>query len=201
MLARFKGLLALALVISACTAAQHAAQAGDRTNWTVLTDGSTFGEFSTIGHDNWRSQDGALVADASINGAPSYLVSAGSYSDFDLYVEFYASNDANSGVFLRCQDRADISDLNCYEVNIFDQRPDPSYGTGAIVRHVEVGPMPKAGGRWNSFEISARGRDITVKLNGRSTARLRSGLFSSGFIALQHGGGTIKFRRVEISSN
>ena len=30
--------------------------------------------------------------------------------------------------------------------------------------------MPKAGGKWNTFEITARGRDIMVVLNGNKTA-------------------------------
>ena len=58
-------------------------------------------------------------------------------------------------------------DRTCYEVNIFDQRPDPTYGTGAIVNFVEVDPMPKAGGKWNTFEITAKGRHLVVVLNGQ----------------------------------
>jgi hypothetical protein len=46
----------------------------------------------------------------------------------------------------------------------------PSYGTGAITRYVEINPMPKAGGKWNTFEITARGRHIMVVLNGNKTA-------------------------------
>ncbi len=30
-------------------------------------------------------------------------------------------------------------------MNVYDQRPDPSYGTGAIVNIAKVSPMPKAG--------------------------------------------------------
>jgi hypothetical protein len=37
-----------------------------------------------------------------------------------------------------------------HEVNIFDRRPDPTYGTGAIVDVAKVSPMPKAGGQWNT---------------------------------------------------
>jgi hypothetical protein len=66
------------------------------------------------------------------------------------------------------------------------------------VRHAEVDPMPTAGGQWNTFEITANGRDITVVLNGETTAELRSGLFEAGPIALQHGSGTIRFRKVAI---
>ncbi|WP_338320125.1 family 16 glycoside hydrolase, partial [Bradyrhizobium ottawaense] len=73
-----------------------------------------------------------------------------------------------------------ITDRTCYEANIFDQRPDPSYGTGAITRYIEINPKPKAGGKWNTFEITAKGRDITVVLNGQKTAELRNGMFDEG---------------------
>ena len=59
-------------------------------------------------------------------------------------VEFWASHDANSGVFMRCQDVKNITDENCYEANIFDQRPDPSFATGAIVK---VAPVPEISSR------------------------------------------------------
>ena len=57
----------------------------------------------------------------------------------------------------------------CYEVNIFDKRPDPTYGTGAIVDVAKVDPMPKAGGKWNTFEITAKGSHLVVVLNGQKT--------------------------------
>jgi hypothetical protein len=75
---------------------------------------------------------------------------------------------------------------------------DPTYGTGAIVYFVEVNPMPKAGGKWNTFEITAKGRQITVVLNGEKTAELHNGLFTEGPFTLQHGAGVIKFRKVAI---
>jgi hypothetical protein len=67
------------------------------------------------------------------------------------------------------------------------------------VRFVEVNPMPKAGGKWNTFEITAKGRTITVVLNGKKTAELRGNeMFVEGPITLQHGAGTIKFRKVAV---
>jgi hypothetical protein len=114
-------------------------------------------------------------------------------------VEFWASDDANSGIFLRCQNPEQITDRSCYEANIFDQRKDPSYGTGAIVRFAEVNPMPKAGGKWNTYEITVKGRTITLMLNGKKTAELRENqMFEEGPITLQHGAGVIKFRKVAI---
>jgi Domain of Unknown Function (DUF1080) len=128
----------------------------------------------------------------------AHLVSKQSYKDFQIYAEFWASHDANSGIFLRCSDPKNPGDRTCYEVNIFDQRPDPTYGTEAIVNFVEVDPMPKAGGQWNTFEITAKGRHLVVVLNGQKTVDSRNGLFTEGPITLQHGAGVIKFRKVAI---
>ena len=166
--------------------------------WTVLLDDKTMGEWDKVGETNWRMEDGALVADKRTSAGPAYLVSKVKYKDFQVYAEFWASDDVNSGIFIRCQDPAKIGDTSCYEVNIFDQRKDPTYGTGAIVKFAEVNPMPKAGGKWNTFEITAKGRLITVLLNGQKTVELHNGLFEDGAIALQHGSGLLKWRKVAI---
>jgi len=66
-------------------------------------------------------------------------------------------------------------------------------------------PMPKAGGKWNVYEITAKGSKFTVILNGQKTVDgAEDTKFASGRIALQHlngavdDKGTIKFRKVEI---
>ncbi len=185
------GFAAAALPISA------AAQSGP--GWTTLLDGTSLDGWNKVGGEsNWRIEDGAVVADKLGGKAPAHLVSQNSYKNFMLHVEFWASEDANSGIYLRCADPANITDRSCYEVNIFDRRPDPTYGTGAIVYYAEVDPMPKAGGKWNTFEITVNGRQITAVLNGQKTAEARNGLFVEGPLTLQHGAGTIKFRKVAI---
>ena len=166
--------------------------------WTTLLDGTKMGEWDRIGESNWRIEDGAVVADKNPSKDAAHLVSKIPYKDFMLHVEFWASDDANSGIFLRCADPKKIADRSCYEVNIFDQRKDPTYGTGGIVNFSEVNPMPKAGGKWNTFEITAKGRQISVMLNGQKTVELHNGLFAEGPITLQHGSGVIKFRKVAI---
>lgn len=186
-----------ALALGSVLPERASSQPGD--GWTVLFDGKNIGDgWDKVGETNWRVEDGAIVADKRTSKDPAHLVSKAKYKDFQLYVEFWASDDANSGIFLRCQDPTKITDRSCYEANIFDQRPDPSYGTGGIVHFAEVNPMPKAGGKWNTYEITAKGRQITLTLNGQKTADLRNGLFVEGPFTLQHGGGTIKFRKVAI---
>jgi Domain of Unknown Function (DUF1080) len=189
------GLIVAVAVIHAAPWA--AGQTGS--GWLSLFDGKAIGdEWSRVGETNWRVEDGAIVADKRTSKDAAHLVTKAKYKDFQVYVEFWASDDANSGIFLRCQDPATITDRSCYEANIFDQRQDPTYGTGGIVHFVEVSPMPKAGGKWNTYEITAKGRQITVVLNGQKTAELHNGLFAEGHLTLQHGAGVIKFRKVAI---
>jgi hypothetical protein len=179
------------------TAPQSAAQSGD--GWVTLLDDKNMGDWNKLGETNWRQEDGAVVADKRTSKDPAYLLSKESYKDFMLHVEFWASDDANSGIFLRCSDPEKVADTTCYEANIYDQREDPTYGTGAIVKFAEVDPMPKAGGKWNTYEITVKGRQITAVLNGAETAALHNGLFTEGPFALQHGAGVMKFRKVAIN--
>jgi len=166
--------------------------------WKTLLDSNNMGDWDKTGESNWRLEDGAVVADKRTSKSTAHLVSKDSYKNFQIYAEFWASDDANSGIFIRCSDPKNPGAKACYEVNIFDQRKDPTYGTGAIVNFVEVDPMPKVGGKWNTYEITANGRDITVMLNGKKTAELHNGFFTEGPISLQHGAGVIKFRKVAI---
>ena len=172
--------------------------------WTTLIDGDKGLEnFNRVGDANWRAEGGAIVAD---KGKGGFLVSKNSYKDFDLRVEFWADHNTNSGIFMRCADPKTITDKSCYEANIFDQRPDQTYATGGIVHFAKVLQPSKAGGKWNVYEINARGSKVTVMLNGTKTAELDHSQFAGGPVALQFGslppkgdpGGSIKWRKVQI---
>jgi hypothetical protein len=176
----------------------HRASAQTGPGWITLIDDKSMGDWDRVGESNWRHEAGAVVADKRTSKTPAYLVSKTSYQDFQIYAEFWASDDANSGIFLRCADPKKIGATSCYEVNIFDTRKDPTYGTGAIVNVAEVDPMPKAGGKWNTYEITAQGRHLVIVLNGQKTVDIRNGMFTKGSIALQHGEGVMKFRKVAI---
>ena len=153
--------------------------------------------FNIVGDANWHT-DASSIRATEGSGA-SWLVTKESYSDFVLRVEFWASHDANSGIYMRCQEPTQITDRNCYEANIFDQRPDLSYGTGGIVHVAAVEePYPKVGDKWNVYKITADGDHLLVELNGDVTADVRDSQMSEGPIGLQWGRGTLRFRKVEI---
>jgi hypothetical protein len=171
--------------------------------WATLIDGEKGLEnWDRYADANWRAEGGAIVAD---KGKGGHLVSKKAYKDFELYIEFWADHTANSGVYMRCADRNKITDKSCYEANIFDQRPDPSFGTGGIVHRGVVTSAPKAGGKWNVYEIRMKGSELTVKLNGAITSSINNTeLTAAGPLALQFGnrgkdpGGAIKWRKVMV---
>jgi Domain of Unknown Function (DUF1080) len=188
-------LASVAIILSAC-----GSMGGSGGGWTSLVDGTKgLDNFNRVGDANWVATDGAIQA-SSGGKDPGYLVSKASYKDFMIRAEFWSSDDANSGIFVRCQEPGKITDENCYEANIFDQRPDPTYGTGAIVKVAKVSPMPKAGGKWNTYEITAKGNRLILVLNGEKTVDVEDSKLASGPIALQWGRGIIKFRKVEIKA-
>ena len=168
--------------------------------WVTLIDGARGLEnWNRVGHGNWRAEGGAIVADGSVGGKENgYLVTRSAYRDFQIRAEFWASHDANSGIFIRASDPNKIGANNSYEVNIFDQRKDPTYGTAAIVDFAKVVPMPKAGGKWNTFDITAQGSHLVVIFNGQKTVDIRDSKYAGGPFALQYGAGVIKFRKVQI---
>jgi hypothetical protein len=169
--------------------------------WTTLVDGKTMGDFTRVASANWRIEGGALVADKLDGKDPAYLVTKNKYKDFQIYAEFWADEEVNSGIFIRCKDPAKIDAALCYEVNIFDKRPEPKYGTGAIVDVAAVDPMPKAAGKWNTYEITAQGNHFVVVLNGLKTVDVTNArLPEAGNVALQYGSGNLKFRKVQIRS-
>ena len=186
---------ALALAVAGSALAACAPFGADMNKMVTLLDGTNMNEWNRVGDANWRIEDGSAMADKG-NG---FLVSKKSYKDFYLVSEFWVDAKANSGIFIRCTDAQKINAVNAYEVNIFDQRPDISYGTGAIVGLAAVSPMPHAGGRWNTFEITARGPQMWVSMNGsRTVDGVRDTRNPGGPVALQYGAGIVKFRKVQI---
>jgi hypothetical protein len=166
-----------------------------QSGWTTLFDGTSLKGWNRVGDANWEIVDGAVQA---TKGGASFLVTPNSYADFQITLEFWASDDANSGVFIRCQDPKNITAMNAYEVNVYDKRPDPAYRTGAIVDVAKPMVNINAGGRWNTFDITAQGTKLTVIMNGMKTVEVDHKGHARGPIALQYGAGTVRFRNVRI---
>lgn len=170
----------------------------------LIKDGKGMDNFTQTGDANWRVENQLIVAD---KGKSGFLVSKQSFRDVEIRAEFWAETDTNSGIFIRVSNPEIIAAASSYEVNIWDIRPDPKFGTGAIV---DVAPVKTpitnlAGGKWNVLEIRALGPEMIVKLNGVETTRAIDARFKEGPIALQFGpgvkgavSGPIKWRSVQV---
>jgi hypothetical protein len=190
--------LAAGLLIGAAAFQFSSVASGQSDGWITLLDSTKMGDWTEVGKANWAMKDGALVADKLDGKDLAYLVGKDSYKDFQIRAEFWTDEEANTGIFIRCEETKKIDSKVCYEVNVFDKRPDPSYGTGAIVDVGKVDPMPKAAGKWNVYEITAQGPHFVVVLNGQKTVDAQDSKHASGHIALQYGSGVVKFRKVQI---
>jgi 3-keto-disaccharide hydrolase len=187
----------VALLALGVTAIQLAPQAAGQSGpgWVQLVDGKSMDGWTPTGEANWRVEDGAIVAD---KGKGGHLVTKDSYKNFMIYSEFWSDEEANSGIFIRCKNPKEIGARTCYEVNIFDKRPDQSYRTGAIVDVAKPLTVINTGGKWNTIDVTARGPRMTVLINGQKMVDVQDNKHQRGPIALQYGAGTVKFKNVKL---
>jgi len=170
--------------------------AESKAGWTLLFDGRTLSGLLPNGEADWKVEDGTLTA----TKGTGFLVTPKSYGNFELKADFWADKAVNSGIFIRCAD-GPIGAVACYEVNIFDTHAE--WPTGSINNVKTVLPdKPNTTERWNTYEITADGNHLIVKVNGKTTVDARDDRRANGTIALQEGGanasGVIRFRNVKI---
>lgn len=183
----------LVLLAAAAVLLPDALEAQGR--WRTLFDGRTLAGWDVVGDANWSVKEGAIWG----SRGGGYLVTPMPHGDVQFTVDFWATPDANSGVFVRCADPKSITADNCYEVNIFDRRPDQSYRTGGIVNLAKPTAVIDTGNRWNTFDITAKGSKLTVILNGTTVVEHeQNGARPRGYIALQYGAGVLRFRNIRM---
>ena len=175
-------LLTMALVLVAFAGVRPGYQVSAQGKWVTLLDGKSLKGWDVVGNANWSVADGAVQASMG-NG---YLVSPMAYKDFEIEAEFWVTDDANSGIFIRCSDPKMISAMNAYEVNIYDKRPDQSYRTGAIVDVAKPLAQINAGGKWTKMTITAKGPRMTVALDGTKTVDVQDNKHGMGPFALTY---------------
>src|SRR3954462_5055348 len=104
------------LFVTAFAAIQFPQQAAGQTGsgWVQLFDGKSLNGWTPMPGVEWRVEDGLLVAGKkTVQGNPS-LVSNTAYKDFQLYAEVWVSEDANSGIYIRCTDPKNVSSRSSY---------------------------------------------------------------------------------------
>jgi 3-keto-disaccharide hydrolase len=167
-----------------------------KAGWTLLFDGRTLSGMSPNGEADWKVEDGTITA----SKGSGFLITPKPYTNFELKADFWADKLVNSGIFIRCAEGTPGA-MACYEINIFDTHAE--FPTGSVNNVKSVLPdRPNTTEKWNTFEITADGTHLIVKLNGKTTVDARDERRANGKIALQEGGanasGVIRFRNVKI---
>jgi hypothetical protein len=163
--------------------------------WILLFDGETQFGWTPRGDARWQVQNGALAA---LPGSGKGVLSTTTeFADYSLKAEFRTDDKANSGVFLRYPPSGEVTQAGGYEVNIYDKHE--KWPTGSINDVARVKGRPNTVGKWNTFEITADGDHLVVRLNGKKAVDARDTRFARGTVGLQYNGeGEVQFRNVKL---
>ncbi len=149
-----------------------AAAAMAQDGFTPLFNGRDLDGWKLIGAKGrgYVVENGVLVCPADGGGN---LFTAREYADFTLRFEFRLEKGSNNGIGIRAPLEGDAAYAGM-EIQILDHDADiyrgklkPSQRHGSIYDVFPAsGDALKPVGEWNTEEISARGRRVTVTLNG-----------------------------------
>ncbi len=198
-IARLAGasLCGIALALAAQEAKPNSLTAEEiAAGWLLLFDGDSLFGWAPRGDARWEAADGTIRSRPGTGGG--MLSTTTEFADYQLHVEFWIDGQANSGVFLRCPTSGEIAATNAYEVNIFDAHP--KWPTGSLSGIARAAKPAQTVGRWNTFEITARGDYFIVELNGSLALEANNTRFARGTIALQQldGKGDVRFRNLKL---
>jgi hypothetical protein len=163
----------------------------------------------------WGVDKGLLFTTGSGGG---WLLTDKEYGDFELRLEYrWEKPGGNSGVAVRAPLTRDVStkgieiqliDDASYE-KIHNYKLKPAQHTGSIYGVVPPSKLPgKEPGEWNKMRIVAKGRKITVELNGETVTdanlddykahnEQHPGLLrAKGHLGVQSHGGRVEFRNL-----
>ncbi len=140
--------------------------------FTPLFDGVTLKGWKLVDGvgPGYVVQQGTLVCPADGGGN---LLSENEYANFIFRFEFRMDSGANNGIGIRAPYEGDAA-YQGMEIQILDDenpryqgrlRPEQHHGSIYDVIPARTGYL-KPAGEWNAEEIAARGRHITVTLNG-----------------------------------
>jgi len=141
--------------------------------FTPLFDGKDLAGWEVLDgkKDAWAVENGMIVTKS---GGGGWLLTDKEYGDFEVRVDFKMSEGGNSGVALRAPLKGNVS-YSGMEIQLLDdvwhkknlKDLKPVQYTGAI--YGVVAPSKdalKPVGEWNTINITAKGRQITILLNG-----------------------------------
>ena len=124
-----------------------------------LFNGTDLTGWKTSSDDNqWEVKEGILIN----KKAGANLISEQSFEDFKLEVEFKYGKDGNSGIYLRGRYEVQIED------SPLDRHPGSLYYSGVYGFLTPSAIVTNGADQWNKYEITLKGRMVTVVSNGKT---------------------------------
>ena len=164
---------------------------------------------------NWKINDDGVVTLVPRPGEKgwtrydSYLWLNDKYEDFEIEFEYKVEPRGNSGFYFNVGDKADPV-AKGIEVQIYDA---PQSKDAKLTDHTSGGVIPsipptknaaKPAGEWNKFNITRKGNNVTIKLNGEVVNEIKldnprlKGRPDSGYIGFQDHGLPLALRNIRI---
>ena len=184
---KVRGLFPLAIVLTAAFLLPAAVTAFAKDGWKPLCNGTDLiGWTGEPKLDHWSVRDGVIVGNNSADKMGSMLWTDTKFDDFVLETDFRFTGIVDSGVFIKGLDyhvnlgisSSLKSDMTCsiYAPIDGEKYPGKAQGVAEAMRS----------GDWNQLRIEAKGKRITVHLNGREVlAYDTKSLKTTGPIGLQ----------------
>ena len=181
---------------------------GDSTRSVKLFNGWNLEGWSIQNGGRFSVEDGILKLD----GGTGWLRSDKTFADFKLVIEFrFLEAKANSGIFVRTgstskKDKNGWPD-NGYQVQCMDTltgKPLATmlpYGAPPFDHKSDLAALKEAyqpAGEWQTFEITAQGETLEVKLNGVLVTTASNIKNREGHIGIQGEHGHLEFRKIEL---
>jgi len=147
-------------------------QAESEAGWRLLFDGTSTAGWRGFKRqtmpDGWKAIDGELVRESGGGD----IITADTFGDFELSLEWNVATGGNSGIFARATEAADAGWMTTPEMQVLDNQTHPDgrrAETSAGACYDLIPPTRDASlgaNRWNQVRIIAKGTSFEYWLNG-----------------------------------
>jgi hypothetical protein len=185
-------------------------ESADADGWISLFDGHSLDGWTASEHKtSCRVEDGVIVVGG---GERSHLFYTGEvhhhdFKNFELKLEVMTKPGANSGIYFHTQYQEEGWPNQGYEAQV-DNTHEDWRRTGSLYAVKDIDTSPVTDNQWFDYDITVRGREITLKVDGQTTVDYtepedppqpdptRDRRLSHGTIALQaHDPGSVVYYR------
>ena len=159
--------------------------------WISLFDGESLFGWKAQSKVDWQVSGGTIKATAGKSGL---LRTTAQFSDYELSVDFKATAETNSGIFLRTNPKPKSAATDCYEINIAPETT--AFPTGGVVTRAPIENPVKSDDQWHTMRMTLNGDKGKVFLDGQQVNTFAAADLGRGYIGLQFRKGDIQFRNI-----